>query len=115
MIEKTIKAKCEENGVRFQHVSCVYNSQRCNVCGWTYIGNRIEEDKTIFKCTKCGYSAHADVNASCNIKDRDSLIKLPYLFLKNKPSIKGFFWNRLNLVNGEGEEFIVPFDQKENN
>jgi putative transposase len=44
-----------------------YTSQRCNKCTHIDRGNRNHKK---FHCLKCGYIAHADINASCNIKDR---------------------------------------------
>lgn len=45
-----------------------HTSQRCNACGHTEAANRASRD--VFKCVACGHLADADVNASCNIRDR---------------------------------------------
>ena len=43
-----------------------YTSQRCHACGYTAQENRLEQEN--FLCTKCGHTAHADINAAQNIK-----------------------------------------------
>lgn len=45
-----------------------HTSQRCNACGHTEAANRASRD--VFKCVACGHLEDADVNASCNIRDR---------------------------------------------
>lgn len=43
-------------------------SQRCNACGHIEAANRPSRD--VFRCMACGHQADADINASCNIRDR---------------------------------------------
>ena len=45
-----------------------HTSQTCIQCGHISKDNRKEQE--IFKCVKCGYKAHADVNAAQNILKR---------------------------------------------
>jgi IS605 OrfB family transposase len=46
-------------------VNPAYTSQRCAVCGHVAAENR--KSQAVFCCRSCGYEAHADVNAACNI------------------------------------------------
>jgi len=41
-----------------------YTSQKCSECGHIYKGNR---EGSLFRCRKCGFELHADLNASRNI------------------------------------------------
>ena len=43
-------------------------SRQCSVCGHIDKASRVSQSK--FLCTSCGYAAHADVNAACNIASR---------------------------------------------
>jgi putative transposase len=42
-----------------------YTSQRCSRCNHVDAGNRTSQGR--FECISCGYEAHADYNAACNI------------------------------------------------
>ena len=42
-----------------------YTSQTCNKC--THVARENRESQAIFKCTSCGHSDNADVNAAKNI------------------------------------------------
>lgn len=59
--------KCALVGKGVEFVSPAYTSQRCNRCGFTARGNR---SGARFDCERCGYSADADWNAACNIRDK---------------------------------------------
>ena len=48
-------------------VPAAYTSQRCSRCGHTCPENR--ESQAVFRCTCCGHSMNADVNAEINIRD----------------------------------------------
>jgi transposase len=88
---------CEEQNVSVLKISPTYTSQRCSVCGWTRKSNR--KGKT-FKCTSCGHTTDADLNASKNIA-----LNLPELGKKerlSKINIKGFYWFE------KDQELIVP-------
>jgi len=88
---------CEDAGVQNEHVNPTYTSQRCNKCGWTRKRNRKGK---IFRCTKCGHTCDADLNAARNIA-----LKLPAISKKQRlqrPNIKGFYWL------AAGQEPIVP-------
>ncbi|HEY7339930.1 MAG TPA: transposase [Ktedonobacterales bacterium] len=52
-------------GVRVVYVNPAYTSQTCSACGHCEKANR--RTQSTFLCRSCGFSAHADVNAACNI------------------------------------------------
>lgn len=58
------KRRCEESGVRLARKSPAYTSQFCRICHkWdrrSRVGDR-------FSCVHCGFSNHADLNASQNL------------------------------------------------
>lgn len=49
-------------------VNAAYSSQECRQCGHTEAGNR--ESQAAFTCTRCGHTAHADINAARNVLSR---------------------------------------------
>ena len=51
-----------------------HTSQSCPQCGHISKDNRKEQE--IFRCVKCGYEAHADVNAAQNILKRAGLARM---------------------------------------
>jgi putative transposase len=46
-------------------MSPAYTSQRCSACGHVAADSR--ESQALFRCTACGYTGNADVNAASNI------------------------------------------------
>lgn len=52
-------------GDRLERVPAAFTSQRCSCCGIVDRGSR--ENQADFRCTSCGYTANADVNAANNI------------------------------------------------
>lgn len=46
-------------------VNPAYTSQECSQCGHIHKANR--PSQSTFKCTSCGFSSHADVNAAINL------------------------------------------------
>ena len=64
-LQEKIKAKAAEHGIRVVQVDPSYTSQRCSQCGHIDRENRTSQAK--FCCTKCGFSANADFNASQNL------------------------------------------------
>jgi IS605 OrfB family transposase len=92
---------CANSGVLTAHISPTYTSQRCSVCGWTRKRNRKGRN---FKCTTCGFTADADLNASKNISlDLPEISREERLKQNNR---LGFYWKTLE------QEPIVPAVQK---
>jgi hypothetical protein len=94
-----LKSTSEERGVLVNEVDPAFTSQRCSCCGWTCKANRRGKK---FVCTKCGFAADADLNASLNLS-----LDLPVLSRtgKKRPDDKnGFYWPVLN----PGKERISP-------
>jgi transposase len=50
---------------RVEYVPAAHTSQRCSACGMVDGASR--ESQADFRCTSCGFSANADVNAAINI------------------------------------------------
>jgi putative transposase len=50
---------------RVEKIRPAYTSQRCSACGHVAADSR--ESQAVFRCTACGYTGHADVNAARNI------------------------------------------------
>jgi putative transposase len=59
------KATHATSPVEVVAINPAHTSQRCSECGHTTKENR--KSQAIFRCTACGYSANADVNAAKNI------------------------------------------------
>lgn len=55
-------------GKTLKAVNPAYTSQTCARCGHVSKGNR--ESQAVFRCTQCGYSTNADLNAAVNILSR---------------------------------------------
>ena len=64
-LKKCIKDKCNLYGLHFVEVDPRYTSKTCSRCG--SIGMRSIDN---FRCDQCGYTDHADINASINISVR---------------------------------------------
>ncbi|MGW1682396.1 zinc ribbon domain-containing protein [Saccharopolyspora sp. NPDC002376] len=47
------------------HVPAAYTSQACSVC--RAVDPKSRESQARFRCTRCGHTEHADVNAARNI------------------------------------------------
>jgi IS605 OrfB family transposase len=58
--------KAEGKGVRMAYGSARYTSQKCSCCGHISRSNR--KCQSVFRCTNCGFTLHADLNASRNIR-----------------------------------------------
>jgi len=50
---------------RVEKIKPQYTSQRCSACGQADRGSR--ESQAVFRCTACGFTCNADVNAAINI------------------------------------------------
>ncbi|MDD3710332.1 MAG: transposase [Methanothrix sp.] len=63
-MEQFIRYKAEALRKHTLLVDARYTSQKCSECGHIYKGNR---NGSSFRCRKCGFELHADLNASRNI------------------------------------------------
>ena len=96
-----IRSEAQKQGVLVYELNPTYTSQRCSVCGWVRKSNRVGKQ---FKCTSCGFTADADLNAAQNLAfDLPSIDRKKRLRQDNR---KGFYWNV------KGQEPIVPTTQK---
>lgn len=64
--EQFLNYKAEALGKRVKFVNAHYTSQKCSRCGNRSRHNRY---KSRFKCSVCGFTVHADLNAALNIKN----------------------------------------------
>jgi IS605 OrfB family transposase len=96
-----IESKCEEQGVLVTRISPTYTSKRCSKCGWTRRNNRKGKE---FKCSQCGFTLDADLNASRNIAA--NLKPIGYKKRQLYDIKTGFWWPEV------GEEPIVPLVTK---
>ena len=64
-LQQKIENKAKEEGIQVKKINPRFTSQRCSRCGHIDRANRPGQAE--FKCTKCGFSANADYNASQNI------------------------------------------------
>ncbi len=67
-IPKQIAWNAAKRGVAAIRVKSAYTSQECSVCHYPDRANRLNQQT--FCCQVCGYSIHADLNASINIEHR---------------------------------------------
>lgn len=74
-LQTKIENKAKEHGITVFKIDPKYTSKRCSKCGNIDENNRKTQSK--FVCTKCGFSANADFNASQNIsiKNIENIIK----------------------------------------
>ncbi len=64
-IELAARSKARYTGTCVITVNPAYTSQRCNVC--KVVDRKSRESQAVFRCTSCGHTEHADVNAAKNI------------------------------------------------
>jgi putative transposase len=50
---------------RIEKINPAFTSQRCSACG--HVDPKSRESQAVFRCTACGYTGNADVNAARNI------------------------------------------------
>jgi IS605 OrfB family transposase len=62
-LQEMIRYKAEMSGIRVERVNPEYTSQTCK-CGHREKANR---NGIRFRCKKCGYTIHADLNGAINI------------------------------------------------
>ena len=66
--------KARKAGVFLETVYAAYTSQTCSRCGHCAKKNR--PSQAVFRCTACGYSVHADINAAQNIAAKAAVNRL---------------------------------------
>lgn len=64
-IELAIRSRARYTGTHVITVNPAYTSQMCNVC--KVVDRKSRESQAVFRCTSCGHTEHADVNAAKNI------------------------------------------------
>jgi putative transposase len=74
-----------------------FTSQECSRCGHTHPDNR---HGALFVCQRCGYSTHADLNASDNIKKRGICRLRSGELSRPQPSRKRIAKKRFNELSG---------------
>ena len=66
-LEMFLRYKAESKGCFVDYVDARYTSQKCSKCGHIDKANR--KSQSSFVCQVCGFSLHADLNASRNIRN----------------------------------------------
>ena len=69
----------EEFGIITKYENPAYTSQQCSVCGYVDKNNR--KSQSVFQCTFCHRTMHADVNAPRNLSKRSSLVTALALYM----------------------------------
>ena len=67
-LREFIEYKAKLSGITVFVIDPKYTSQQCRKCGNISRSNR--KSQSVFKCTACGFTDNADVNASFNIASR---------------------------------------------
>ncbi|MYB29683.1 MAG: transposase [Cenarchaeum sp. SB0663_bin_5] len=74
MILRKIRIVAERLGIHVIEINPKHTSQECSVCGYT---NKENRDGETFKCLGCGHVTNADGNASVNMIQRGTGMKVP--------------------------------------
>ncbi|HUD69975.1 MAG TPA: transposase [Acidimicrobiales bacterium] len=64
-LARMLAYKAEDAGRELRVVAPQFTSQRCSRCEHTDEASR--RSQALFRCTACGYEAHADINAARNV------------------------------------------------
>ena len=62
---RLVRRLVEKAPGRVEKISPAFTSQRCSACG--QVDGKSRESQAVFRCTACGYTCNADVNAARNI------------------------------------------------
>jgi transposase len=89
-IPDQIAWNASRRGVQATHVKSAYSSQECHVCH--YVDRKNRPNQQTFCCRVCGYTVHADKNASLNIASRLSDQELHAC--QDRQEIKAFLLKR---------------------
>ena len=79
-----VQYKAERKGIQVVKVDPRHTSQTCSRCHFQHRSNR--RSQSLFKCRECGYTLHADLNASYNIRDKSCLAQDGTSVLSGPPS-----------------------------
>ncbi len=85
-----------------------YSSQECSACHYVDAKNRLSQSE--FQCIKCGYTEHADINASKVIKHRGLVVLNSFDATTYEPKSKktvGFRKQNNNKINSKSKKFTV--------
>ncbi|MEV5836694.1 transposase [Nocardia sp. NPDC052112] len=63
--ELAVKNVARQTGCRIVEVPAAYTSQRCSAC--RTVDPESRESQAVYRCTTCGHTENADVNAAKNI------------------------------------------------
>ena len=99
-LERFIKYKASSAGVRVQKVPAAYTTQTCHPCGALN-----KRKKHSYVCTRCGHKAHADGNASQNVRDAETG---RFCLLVLKAPEGGCYDGALNEVRRETRHDLIP-------
>ena len=70
LIRQWAESKAQEAGMLVAEVTPKHTSQKCSRCGRVGVRKRHS-----FTCPQCGHSAHADVNAAVDIRNRSTVLR----------------------------------------
>ncbi len=70
LIRESALSKAQEHGMTLASVNPAYTSKNCSRCGL-----RGKRSRHAFSCPHCGHTAHADVNAAFNIRNRYTALR----------------------------------------
>jgi len=94
-LEQFLTYKAEAKGRQVGYVDARYTSQKCSRCKQRHSTNR---HKSRFHCKTCGFKAHADINASTNIKDDYILSATPSESVEQVPVNAPYVSGEINLA-----------------
>jgi putative transposase len=64
-LTRMLAYEAEDAGRELRVVPPHFTSQRCSRC--EHVDEASRRSQAVFRCTACGYQAHADLNAACNV------------------------------------------------
>lgn len=99
-LENFIKYKAAISGILVQKVPAAYTTQACNPCGALN-----KRKKHAYVCTRCGHKAHADGNASQNVRDAETG---RFCLLVLEAPEGGCYDGALNEVRDEVQDGLMP-------
>lgn len=85
MFIQRLEYKAKLAGVEVTRVRAAYTSLACNNCWYVSQGDESRKSQAVFKCSTCGHTDNADINAAKNILD-DGAGRSPKAWRSNKTS-----------------------------